>query len=124
MQDKQDQQDQQDKQDKSVELWSSSSTYNDEMLSILCREAEFLYNVNKTDLKVYIDSVYSDSEFTFKTQKKMFDCVTFTNHFLGYILMDIVEIFNLTFWNGNYKNELQDSIAFLYESLSPMTKIS
>jgi hypothetical protein len=65
----------------------------------------------------------SEDEVDENMQKNMADCLTYVNHTLGYELMDIVDYLNLKLDETMILDVVKCN-DFLYESLSPMTRLS
>jgi hypothetical protein len=92
-----------------------------EQLKELCGDLE-KFGIYKYDFLVYLDKTFFDSENTFDIQKDMFDCLTFVNTILGYILMDIIYEISLS-TDSDFFIDLPEITKFLYDALSPMTKL-
>jgi len=103
-----------------TENGGNDSTYRH--LLTICRLTEKYYPyVKEIDLIVFFDKLLNDSENTFKTHLRMHDCITYINHYLGYLLFEIVDYLNFEL-DKHFTFDIQTTIMFLYDTLSPMTK--
>lgn len=98
---------------------------NDELdLNDICRRLlQEHKNINERDLKIYLDKKLFGSQNTETLQKNMYDCLTYVNHVLGYVLLEIIYEMSMES-NVFIYSDIDETLEFLYDSLSPMTKLA